>query len=239
VRRYHRKAIAILAAASFVFALAVVATGDSSGQYVARYEPIKFAAMENVAHTTAGADLSFFGVDLPQPHGLLSWLADRDSGAVVRGLDAFDPSQWPPLWIHGLFDSMALIGVLVTLVPTLFLLLLASRRTRRIAYSRAVLWSLFACGILAAGAVELGWMLTEIGRQPYAIRGIMTSAQAFTTSQHVIEFGYIFPSMYIVLFIVTPCVLVRHFRKNKLDLSVDHFAGEKAEGVDRSRKTRP
>ena len=226
LRAYYRKAIVALAAIGFVFALGVASTGDKSGTYVAQYEPIKFAAMENVAQSTAGASLDLYGVHFPQPHGLLSYLANRDGSSVVLGLGAFSPALWPPLWIHGLFDTMVLIGIAITILPGMFLLLSSSARTRKFAYSRTALWLLVACGILAVAGVELGWMVTEIGRQPYAIKGIMTTAQAFTTSGHVIEFGYIFPSLYVVLFIATPWVLVRHFKKNKLNLDAAYFEAE-------------
>ena len=66
-------------------------------------------------------------------------------------------------------------------------------------------------------------MVTEIGRQPYVIRGIMTTEQAFTTSPNVTTFGYIFPSLYMVLFAVAYWVLRRHYKKPFV--MQKHFSG--------------
>ena len=72
-------------------------------------------------------------------------------------------------------------------------------------------------------AMEFGWMVTEVGRQPYVIRGVMTVAEAFTTSKTVLEFGSIFPSLYTILLILTPYILIRHYGRNKLDLDINYF----------------
>jgi cytochrome d ubiquinol oxidase subunit I len=114
---------------------------------------------------------------------------------------------------------MVVIGIIMTLVIALFFALFIFKKEA--AFSRFMLVILFLNGFLGFLAVEFGWILTEVGRQPYAIAGILTTAAAFTTSPHVAEFGYIFPSLYMVLFIVTPWVLRRHFKKEPLDLDID------------------
>src|SRR5260370_35089435 len=79
--------------------------GDVNAQVVARYQPVKFAAMEGLFKTTTGAPetllgwpdpatgQTYFAIQIPK---LDSWLAFRDFNARVLGLNAFPPNPWPP-----------------------------------------------------------------------------------------------------------------------------------------------
>lgn len=224
--RYYTKALVFLMWISAIGVAGVGVTGDMSARYLAKYQPIKFAAMEDVVHTGGMAPIKIGGLfigtgddklryDIAIP-GMLSFLAYDDIHAVVQGLDQFDPSQWPPLWIHDLFDIMVGVGMLMGVVITVFLGLYYTRR--RLALSRTALIVLFVSGFSGFVAVEGGWMLTEIGRIPYVITGVMTIAEAFTTSKQVIEFLFLFPVLYCVLGALTILVIVRHFKNNKLPL---------------------
>lgn len=225
--RYYKKITVTMAGMMLVLATLVVLAGDLSGKYIAQYEPIKFAASESMFQTTADAPLKLGGfINNDQVHyaisipGVLSWLAFDDTHAVVRGLEAFDPSEWPPLFIHYFLDIMVLIGFYLFLIPLVFLLLYMFKRSY--AFSHAMILWLVWSGPLAFVSVEMGWMLTEIGRQPYIIRGIMTTAQAVTESQAVITFVWIFPVIYAVLFLVTVGILYQHYRKPMDLVSVEH-----------------
>jgi cytochrome d ubiquinol oxidase subunit I len=58
-------------------------------------------------------------------------------------------------------------------------------------------------GFFGIVIVELGWMLTEIGRQPWAVTGYVTTEQAVTKTNNITSFGYIFPAAFVLLLIVT------------------------------------
>ncbi len=217
---YYKKIVSFLMMLALGFVAITGILGDLSGKYIAENEPIKFAAAESLFHTQAYAPLAIGGVlhgaslvgaiEIP---GMLSLLSFGSASTVVRGLDAFDPSQWPPLFIHYPLDLMIAIGVAIGGICILFAFLFYITRLRAWAFSRPMLSLIVIAGPLSFIAVECGWMVTEIGRQPYVIRGIMTTEQAFTTSPNVTTFGYIFPSLYMVLFAVAYWVLRRHYKK--------------------------
>lgn len=66
-----------------------------------------------------------------------------------------------------------------------------------------MLISLTTIGLLGVVAIELGWMLTELGRQPWAVYGYVLTKDAFTTSPGVQQLGYLFPAVFVLLFIAT------------------------------------
>lgn len=227
---YYKKIVAFLMTLALGFVILTGILGDLSGKYIAEHEPIKFAAAESLFETQAYAPLAIGGIvrdtylegaiEIP---GLLSLITYGDASRVVQGLDAFDPALWPPLFIHYPLDIMIAIGFLIGGVCTLFALLYYVKRFRQWAFSRPMLSLIVLAGPLAFVAVECGWMVTEIGRQPYVIRGIMTTAEAFTTAPNVTTFGYIFPSLYVVLFAVAYWVLRRHYKKPFV--MQKHFSG--------------
>lgn len=221
---YYKKLTVFLLAFSLALATAVGLAGDENGKFIAQNEPIKFAAAESVYITGPYTPLIFGGYvvpakDNPQIHyaltfpKVLSWLAFGNSSAVVRGLDAFNPAHWPPLFVHYFLNIMIVIGVYLGFVPSLFLLLWWRKKTW--AFSRPMLWLIILGCPLAFAAVECGWMLTEIGRQPFIIKDIMTTAQAATDNQSVFAFAWIFPSLYMILFALTWWILHAHYRKPK------------------------
>ena len=227
---YYKKALTLLMALALFFALGIGLTGDSSGKYLAQHEPLKLAAAESLYNTQANAPLKIGGINTKDDNdyaimvpGLLSFLAYGSTSAVVKGLNSFNPNLWPPLWIHYMFDFMVLCGTIITLAAVLFCLLYAIRKLRRRAFSKSLLWLIIISAPLAAFAVEFGWILTEVGRQPYAIAGIMTTNQAFTTAPNVAEFGFIFPSIYMVLLVLTPLILKWHYKKHQLEIVKENF----------------
>ncbi|MBA3788852.1 cytochrome ubiquinol oxidase subunit I [Patescibacteria group bacterium] len=222
---YYKKILTLLMLLGFGLIVATGLMGHESGQYLASNEPLKFAAAEHVLHTESTAPLEYGGIlhgttiqgAITIPFGMLSFLAFNDFHATVKGLDAFDPSTWPPLFIHYPLDIMITIGMFIGAVCTAFFLLFLARKRRwkigEWMFARPLLLAIVIAGPLAFIAVECGWMVTEIGRQPYVIRGIMTTAEAFTTAPNVVVVASIFPLLYLVLFAVTYWVLSRHYRK--------------------------
>ncbi len=220
---YHLRALHLGMAMSAVGAVLAVVTGDSSAKAVAAFQPAKLAAMEAQFETQRRAAETIGGlvsashaqvtgsIKIP---GLLSWLAYGDVNAPVLGLDAFARSEWPPLMIHYTFDFMVGIGIWLGALTAGYWLLYVVRRqwTTR----RPVLLAIVASLPLGYLAVELGWMTTEIGRQPWILYHIMTVAQAMTTSPYVPEMFFLFLSVYLGLAAATLVILLHYFRTHPL-----------------------
>ncbi len=201
-------------------------TADITGKYLATHEPVKLAALELTYETTTNAPLVVGGVSdgkggIVGPHfvipNALSILACNSPGCSVEGLDATKAEERPPLYVHTFFDiKMTLITILALIVPLYFVL----RRWYAGLLKNKLLLGLFAFIISWFGIVivELGWMMTEIGRQPWAVRGYLTTQEAFTKTHNVAEFGYLFPAAYVVLFVVTIAalrVIIKNERQSK------------------------
>lgn len=196
-----------LAIVAVVVGLALSLAGDQSGKFDAKNEPYKLAAAEGLQTTQNGAPLLIGGVvksgtveyAIKVPH-LLSWLATGRINGQVKGLDQTLPADRPPLIIHYFFDAMVLIGIVGVLAPLIYIF---GRWKKSLLTNRYLLVLLVVCGVLGFLGIEFGWMLTEFGRQPYVIRGVMLTKQAATSSRSAVEFGYLFPLFYIALFILS------------------------------------
>ncbi|MGH7488899.1 MAG: cytochrome ubiquinol oxidase subunit I, partial [bacterium] len=206
--------LVVLCAGCLLLLGAVGLTGDRSGKYLAKHEPAKLAAAEALRTTQSHAPLKVGGivqsdgslqgaVSVP---GALSFLATGKFSGVVQGEDATPKQDRPPGVIHYFFDARVGIGTLMPLILVVFLGLVWRRKAA--AYSRPMLLALMLLGLLGILAVEFGWLLTEIGRQPFAIKGVVRTAEAYTSSAAAKTFGPIFPALYLLLFAVTGWALV-------------------------------
>lgn len=185
---YQRRAMALGLALGAICTPVQIVVGDWAARMVAATQPVKLAAMEGQFRTEALAPLRIGGWPDEQARqtrwaieisGALSWLAYGDADAVVRGLDEFPRQDTPPVPIvHLAFQVMVGIG---------FALLLLSAwvgwsvlRQRHLPTVRVFLWSLVAAGPLVVLALEAGWVVTEVGRQPWIVQGVMRTADAVT-----------------------------------------------------------
>ena len=191
--RYHYTGFAL----GFVPAAALtpfqIFVGDTAARAIAADQPVKFAAMEYVAHTSrqvpewlGGLYLNghiYGGLKIPD---LDSLLVGFGPGTQVTGWDTVPAAQRPPaVWlIHLCFDVMVGLGFLL-LLAGLWALFEWWRRRRWPA--RRLFWLLGAVsGVAAIVAMECGWVVTEVGRQPWVVYGLQTTAQAATTNGGVI-----------------------------------------------------
>lgn len=185
-------------------------TADITGKYLAEHEPSKLAAIELLYETQPNAPLIVGGVSdgkggIAGPHfvipNALSLLACNSPGCDVKGLNETPVDQQPPLVVHTFFDiKMTLITILVVVIPLYFVV----RKWRpALLKNRLLLLGFVAISWFGVAIVELGWMMTEMGRQPWAVRGYVTTEQALTKTHDITTFGYLFPLAYVVLFAVT------------------------------------
>ena len=167
---------------AFVGSGLMFVSGDFQTREVQANQPLKFAAMEGICKTENGAALTIIAVPPGQdcaanaggiavPNGL-SAMSDLDPNGQIKGLDQEpDTSLWPPVaTIFVGFHLMVAVGSLMLLLMLIgvFFLWRRSVETHR--------WWLRAAVLaipLPILAIELGWMVAEVGRQPWIVQGLM------------------------------------------------------------------
>lgn len=199
-----------------VFAQGV--SGDALARMVARTQPVKLASLEGQFQTESGAPLRIGGLPEPRkrttqyaieiPHGL-SLLAFHDPNATVRGLDDFPESDWPnvPL-VHVSFQTMVGLGSVLTLVALLGGWLAWKRKP--LSLHTRYLKLLVVCAPLGFIALEAGWMVTELGRQPWIIFGILRTRDAVTTVRHLEVPFFLVSALYCALGVIVVWLLSAH-----------------------------
>lgn len=215
---YRRKGLMLALAMGAIAIPLQIISGDANARFLADAQPAKLAAMEGVFHTQAGAPLEIGGLADPQtgkvyyaleiPKGL-SLLARFDPNGVIKGLDAFAPQDRPnPLPVHSSFDGMVASGFFALFFGWLFWLIYFVRR-RRPPEGRLLLWGIFLSGPLSFLAIELGWMVTELGRQPWVIYGYLRTKDAVTTAPWLNISFLVFTFIYVILAITLTYLLLR------------------------------
>jgi cytochrome bd ubiquinol oxidase subunit I len=171
---------------ALVSSLLVFLVGDMSGVNAAKHQPAKFAAMESVWETRTAAPMALLTVPRLSGEGnavealkipyLLSLLAFHDPHAEVKGLNDIAPQDRPPvLPVFLSFRAMVGLGMLFILLSGLAVWLWYKERLDQ--YPLFLKVMLFAIP-LPYIAIQLGWIVTEMGRQPWAVYGLMRTADA-------------------------------------------------------------
>ena len=216
---FHRSALGIALAVAGISIPLQILSGDLSARAVGRLQPAKLAAMEAHYRTQTGAPLLIGGIPndetrttdyaLSIPYGLSFLLAD-DFDARVAGLDEFPKSEWPNVRIvHWSFDLMVASGM------ALLALAVWSGwlwwKHRRLADHPWLLRALVAAGPLGFVAIEAGWVVTEVGRQPWIIYGVMQTKDAVTPMHWIVAPFVAFTGLYAFLGFIVFFVLRRQF----------------------------
>jgi cytochrome d ubiquinol oxidase subunit I len=183
----------------------------------AERQPLKLAAFEALFETTTRAPLIIGGVpDLEEETvhyaleipGLLSFLAFGDFDATVQGLKDFPREEWPPVLVtHFAFQIMVGIGFFLALVGALLLLALWKRP--HVFTLRPVLLLLGLCIPLGFIAIEAGWTVTEVGRQPWIIYGLLKTSEALTPRPGVMYTLLVYSIVYTILTLVLAFLMWR------------------------------
>ena len=202
---FHRTALGLALAMTIPAVLAQPVIGHHAGQMVAEHQPLKLAAMKGLEETTARAPLHLGPIEIPAG---LSILAFNDPDAVVTGLDAFPPADHPHGIVAVAFQVMILIGTAAAGWAALTLLLWW-RGGRRVPERRWWLWSTVALGPLGVVAMEAGWTVTEVGRQPWTVYEVLRTADAATPVTGLWAPFVTFALIYLGLAVVVALVLRR------------------------------
>jgi cytochrome d ubiquinol oxidase subunit I len=214
---FHRAAIRIALPIGAAAALFQPFTGHIVGEHVAEHQPVKLAAMEALFETTSAAPMTIGGwpdeatattsyaIEIPY---LLSLLSFGDVDATVQGLNDFPREDWPPVAVtHVAHQVMIGLGTYMAAVSALWLAVWAWRR--RLPEDRRLLWLLASTGPMGFVCIEAGWTVTEVGRQPWIIQGVMRTADAVTPMPHLTVPFLAFTALYIGLGVVVTGLMWR------------------------------
>jgi cytochrome d ubiquinol oxidase subunit I len=167
-----------------IFSIFTAIEGDTHGVHVAEVQPAKLAAMEAHWETTTRAPITLFAIpdeknernfiEFGAIPGLLSFLGYHDINAEVKGLKDFPREERPPVLIP-LFSFRTMVGL-----GTLFILLtiIGWLRRNRLLESPLYLKVMVLSIPLPYVAIEAGWVLAEVGRQPWIVHGLMKTSDA-------------------------------------------------------------
>jgi len=216
--RFHEAAIMIAFVVGGVAIVAQMFSGDLVARMVAHYQPTKLASLEGQFQTESGAPLRIGGLPdvkakqtpyaLKIPYGL-SLLAFHDPHATIRGLNDVPRNDWPPVpLVHVSFQVMVGTGSLLLLV-TLYGFWMLWRRPPLLDHRRFLQLLVFA-GPLGFVALESGWMVTELGRQPWIIHGIMRTSAAVSPMPHLTIPFLSMTAVYAILGVVVIWLFVGH-----------------------------
>lgn len=214
---FHRKAVGIALSVGVVTALLQPISGDISARFVAENQPAKLAALEAHWETSEGAALTIGGIPIESrqetrfgieiPYGL-SLLAHHDPHAEVIGLDQIPDDEQPPVTItHIAFQIM--VGIGFTLMGVGLWGAWLFWRRRELPTNPWFQRALMLCGPLGFIAIEAGWVVTEVGRQPWVVYEILRTEDALTQVPNLVVPFISFTILYILLAIATAWLLYR------------------------------
>ncbi len=193
--RYERIALTVPLTVAALAAPVQILIGDWAAREVAKTQPVKLAAIEGLYKTTRGApehilgwyteDEVKYGIAIPH---LLSFLSYHEWNAKVRGLQTVPADQRPPVnVVRFAFQAMVGVGTLLALLGVVYLIMWIRRR--RLPESPWFYRALVLAAPLSVVALIAGWVVTEVGRQPWVVYRVMRTAEA-VTGAHGIPVGY-------------------------------------------------
>jgi cytochrome d ubiquinol oxidase subunit I len=225
---YHRVAFVIAFSVGAVAIVIQMGVGDSLARWVYNNQPTKFAAIELVPETSSDVPETLLGrlnsdgtvtggIKVP---GVASWLSDPSTGTstVVQGLDAVPEDERPTIRevnvVHLSWDIMVGLGTLMFLLALWYWASWIFRRT--MPKSKLFLRFASVAGILAIITMEAGWVVSEVGRQPWIVYNYMKVEDAATANTGVWVTFILVCALYIGLAVTTILILrlmSRRFRE--------------------------
>lgn len=216
----HKKAFSIALTYGAIAALLIPISGDLAAKDIAVRQPIKLAAMEAHYETEKGADLiiggivnektgtTSYAIHIPKA---LSFLAFGDFNAEVKGLNEFPKEQHPPVALtHYSFQIMVGIGTLLMGLGIAFFISLKRKNWQS---KKVFQWLFILATPLGFIALEAGWFVTELGRQPWIIYGIMKTKDAVTPIEGMQYSFYVYLLIYVSLAFAVFWLMNRQIKK--------------------------
>ncbi len=208
-----------------VFSLFIIVEGDLHAVDLAVKQPAKLAAMESHWTTMARAPLYLLAVpdeknernsvEIGAIPGLLSFLAFRDTGAVVKGLKDFPKDERPPVML----TSLAFKGMVGLSMYFALMMIVGWFKRNRLTESPLYLKLMLFSIPLPYIANELGWMLAEVGRQPWIVYGLMKTSDAASpvAGSQVLTSLIAFVLVYALLGAAGYYLIISHVKKGPVD----------------------
>jgi len=217
---FHTKAFKIAIVFGAIAAILQPFSGDISAKNAAEKQPAKLAAMEAYFYTQPYSPLTIggipdtankkvnYGIEIP---GLLSFLVYDNFKQPVKGLDMIPIKNQPPIAVtHIAFEIMIAIGSVMMLVGIIYFVAIWKKRSW---LSKKWFLNLFILSTpFGFIAVEAGWTVTEVGRQPWIIQGVMRTSEAVTPMPGIHYSFYLFTAVYIILSIAVIFLLSRQIK---------------------------
>lgn len=233
---FHWKAFKIAIVYGGIAALLQPISGDLSAKDIAERQPAKLAAMEAHFETSKSAPLVIGGwpdeetkevnyaIKIP---GALSFLAHGDFDAEVIGLDQIPEENHPPVLItHIAFQIMVGLGMILVALSLLFFF--SNWKKKDWQQKRWYLWLFVLATPLGFIALEAGWTVTEVGRQPWIINGFMRTEDALTPMPGIFYSFLIFTAVYVSLSVIVTFLLYRQIKMVPETYAQDKDDPEKA-----------
>ena len=216
---FHRASCSIALVVACISISLQMVSGDFAAREVAKLEPPKLAAMEAHYQTGTGVPLVVGGIPddatktvkygLQIPFGL-SLLIGYNPETKVVGLEDFPRDQWPNVrLVHWSFDIM--VGTGSAMLAVAVWVAWIWWRTRRLPDNKWLLRALVCSAPLGFIAVETGWFVTELGRQPWIIYGFMRTRDAVTPMPGLLVPFSTFTTVYLLLAVIVIFLLRRQF----------------------------
>jgi cytochrome d ubiquinol oxidase subunit I len=239
--RYHRLGFLIPFSVAAIAIPIQMGVGDSLARWVYNNQPMKFAAIELVPETSSDVPETLLGHlndegevvgGIPIP-GFASWLSDPTDGTatVIQGLDSFPEDDRPTIRevnvVHLAWDVMVGLGTLMFLLAAWYWLTWIFRKD--MPQSKLFLWIASAAGVIAVITMEAGWVVSEVGRQPWIVYNLMKVEDAATGNTGVWVTFIAVVLLYTALAATTVYVLrgmSRRFRRHEEAGETDDYGEE-------------
>ena len=203
----NRKVLKLAIVAAAIFTPIQIFLGDMHGLNTLKYQPAKLAAMEGIWETGKGVPAVIFAIPDEKTQSnhfeiaipkLASFYLTHDWNGEVKGLKDFDKT--PPVKpVFFAFRIMVGIGVLMLVISWYGWWRLRKSEDLPNWLAHAFVWMSFSGWV----AVVAGWYVTEIGRQPYLVHGVLTTAEAVTK----LPGGMVFSSLMMYLFLYVSLII--------------------------------
>ncbi|WP_028545730.1 cytochrome ubiquinol oxidase subunit I [Paenibacillus taiwanensis] len=220
---YHRKGLMLGIVIGLLMSLLTAINGHETAQALHRNNPEKLAAAEALFETTTHAPLLIggivdadtqtvkYGIELP---GFLSFLAGNSFDTEVKGLNEIPREDWPPLFVHTLFNLMVGIGFgLLALAMFAVFWHFRYRKTGR-QFPRWAVYIFSLTGPLSLLGIEIGWIFSCSARQPWTIYHVQRTSEAALKSDSMGTLFILFVSVYVLLLILTSLVMRFYFKRH-------------------------
>lgn len=204
-------------------------SADSSSQIVAKHQPPKLAAMEGVYTTEPSTPFSligwidtetrtFKGIRVP---GALSFLVHKDFTTPVTGLDQIPEDEWPR--VNTVFQAFHLMVYMWFAMAFVTVLGIYYFWKKKLQHKRWLLWSMVISVVFPQIANQVGWIVAELGRQPWIVWGLLRTSQGTSLSvnaNQIVGSLTMFVVIYLLLFFLFLFLLDRKIKNGPEEATV-------------------